>query len=57
MKKGDPIGLAGILTHLHYFEPANIILVYLMNTDLFHVLKDPSEIMIVLAYLFTNLPW
>jgi hypothetical protein len=55
--KGDLIGLAGLLTHLHYFEPANILLVYLMATQLFHVVKDPIETMTVFAYLFTNMQW
>ena len=55
--KGDLIGLAGLLTHLHYFEPANILLVYLMDTQLFHVMQDPGEIIVILAYLFTNMPW
>ena len=55
--KANLIGLAGLLTHLHYFEPANIILVYLMDTRLFQELKDPIDIVTVLAYLFTNLPW
>jgi hypothetical protein len=55
--KGDLIGLAGLLTHLHYYEPANILLVYLMDTKLFHVVKDRIEIMTIFAYLFTNMPW
>jgi hypothetical protein len=55
--KEDLIVLAGLLTHLHYFEPANILLVYLMATQLFHVVKDPIETMTVFAYLFTNMPW
>jgi len=55
--QGDLIGLAGLVTHLHYFEPTNILLVYLMDTQLFHVGQDPIEIMTVFAYLFTNMPW
>ncbi|CAF0782411.1 unnamed protein product [Didymodactylos carnosus] len=56
-KYGDPIGLAGILSHLHDFEPANILLVYLMDTCLFHGLENDDDIVTVLAYLFTNTPW
>ena len=56
-KNGDLIGLAGLLTHLHYFEPANILLTYLMTTKFFHQIKVPNEIMIIFAYLFTNMPW
>ena len=56
-ENGDLIGLAGLLTHLHYFEPANILLVYLMDTKLFHFVKDPTEIITIFAYLFTNMPW
>jgi hypothetical protein len=55
--KGDLIGLAGLLIHLHYFEPANILLVYLMSTKYFHVVNDKVEIMTIFAYLFTNMPW
>ncbi|CAF4706532.1 unnamed protein product [Rotaria sp. Silwood1] len=54
---GDLIGLAGLLTHLHYFEPANILLVYLMYTKYFDSVKDEIEIMTIFAYLFTNMPW
>ncbi|CAF0753138.1 unnamed protein product [Rotaria sordida] len=55
--EGDLIGLAGLLTHLHYFEPANILLVYLMDTQLFHELNHDIDIVNVLARLFTNIPW
>jgi hypothetical protein len=55
--QGDLIGLAGLLTHLHYFEPANILLVYLMNTRFFHVVGDQFDIVTIFAYLFTNMPW
>ncbi|CAF4617941.1 unnamed protein product, partial [Rotaria sp. Silwood1] len=54
---GDLIGLAGLLTHLHYFEPANILLVYLMDTQYFHLVKDEIDIMTIFAYLFTYMPW
>ena len=55
--QGDLVGLAGLLTHLHYFEPANILLIYLMQTQLFDVVKNPADIVTILAYLFTNRPW
>jgi hypothetical protein len=55
--KGDLIGLAGLSTHLHYNEPANILLVYLINAELFHRLTDKVDIVSTLARLFTNMPW
>ncbi|CAM4889645.1 unnamed protein product [Rotaria socialis] len=56
-RHGNLIGLAGLLTHLHYHEPANILLVYLMDTRYFHIVKDGVGIMTVFAYLFTYMPW
>ncbi|CAM4769547.1 unnamed protein product [Rotaria magnacalcarata] len=56
-RHGNLIGLAGLLTHLHYYEPANILLVYLMDTQYFHIVKDGVEIMTVFAYIFTYMPW
>ncbi|CAF1089835.1 unnamed protein product [Adineta steineri] len=29
--QGDSIGLAGLLSHLHYFEPTDLLLVYLIQ--------------------------
>ncbi|CAF4111338.1 unnamed protein product [Adineta steineri] len=55
--EGALVGLAGLSTHLHYFEPSNIFLAYLMNNQLFHKLNDDIEIINVLARLFTKLPW
>ncbi|CAF2850851.1 unnamed protein product [Rotaria sp. Silwood2] len=55
--QGDLIGLAGFLTNLHNFEPANILFGYLMDTKLFHELNDDEQIINLLAYLFTNRPW
>jgi ATP-dependent RNA helicase DDX60 len=55
--KRDLVGLAGLLTHLHYFEPANILLTYLMAQGLFHSIKDPEQIITIFAYLFTEMPW
>lgn len=54
---GDLIGLAGLSTHLHYNEPSNILLVYLINTEHFHKLSDQIDIIITLARIFTNMPW
>jgi hypothetical protein len=53
-KRGDLVGLAGLATHLHYFEPANILLVFLMATELFHALTDEEEIVAILARLFSK---
>lgn len=55
--QGDLIGLAGLSTHLHYQEPANILLVYLIKSELFHGLTNGIDIIITLARLFTNMPW
>ena len=55
--QGDLIGLAGLATHLHKFEPANLLLAYLFDTRLFHQLTDEEDIVNVLAYLFTSMPW
>jgi hypothetical protein len=55
--QGSLVGLAGLLTHLHYHEPSNILLVYLMDHRLFHAVTKPEEIMVILAYLFTDMPW
>jgi hypothetical protein len=56
-EEGNLIGLAGFATHLHDFEPANILFTYLMNTRLFHKLNDEEQIVNLLAHLFTNMPW
>ncbi|CAF4413616.1 unnamed protein product, partial [Adineta steineri] len=56
-EQGDLIGLAGFLINLHNIEPANILFAHLMDTRLFHELKDEEEIINLFAYLFTNRPW
>jgi len=56
-EEGSLIGLAGFLTHLHEFEPANLLLAYLIDTKLFHQMNDEEEIINLLASLFTNMPW
>ncbi len=55
--QGNLIGLAGLLTHLHHSEPASILFAYLMDTRLFHGMDDEEQIVNLLAYLFTNMPW
>ena len=55
--KGELVGLAGLLTHLHYYEPANILLVYLLSTRLFHESDNDTEIVNMLTRLFTDRPW
>ena len=56
-EQGELIGLAGVATQLHKFEPANILLAYLIDTRVFHELTDLEEMINVLAYLFTHRPW
>ena len=53
-KRGNLIGLAGLASHLHYFEPVNILLVFLMATDLFRPSTNDEEIVAILARLFTK---
>jgi hypothetical protein len=53
---GELVGLAGLVTHLHYHEPANILLIYLMSNRIFHA-SDDIEIVNILARLFTNRLW
>jgi hypothetical protein len=56
-EEGKLIGLAGFLLHLRTFEPANILFTYLIDTRLFHEMNDEEQIVNLLAYLFTNMPW
>ena len=56
-EQGNLIGLAGLTTHLHRFEPANILLIYLMDSGLFQQMTNEEEMVNLLAYLFTNRPW
>ena len=54
-ERGDLVGLAGLATHLHYFQPANLALVYLIDTKLFHELNNDEEILTVFGVsLHTN---
>ncbi|KAM7143068.1 putative ATP-dependent RNA helicase DDX60 [Molossus nigricans] len=61
-----PIGYSGLVSHLHYHEPANFVLVSLLKKGLFHKLCIPTKIngqksfskevmetlVVVLAHLF-----
>ncbi|XP_062429776.1 probable ATP-dependent RNA helicase DDX60 isoform X2 [Rhea pennata] len=40
---GNPIGFAGLVTHLHYYEPSNFVLVSFLVKGLFHKLCQPIE--------------
>ncbi|XP_030048083.1 probable ATP-dependent RNA helicase DDX60 [Microcaecilia unicolor] len=42
-KKGDPMGFAGLISHLHYHEPANFILVSFLLKGLFHKMLQTKE--------------
>lgn len=57
-QQGNLVGLAGLLMHLHDFEPANILFAYLVNAHVFQSIKnDEQQIVNLLAYIFTNMPW
>lgn len=55
--QGHLIGLAGLLTHLYYHEPSNLLLNFLINNKLFHEITDENDVITIFAYLFTNMPW
>jgi ATP-dependent RNA helicase DDX60 len=55
--EGGLNGLAGLATHLHRLEPANILFIYLIDTGVFHQMTDINGIVHILAYLFTRRPW
>uniref|UniRef100_A0A672U6S5 DDX60-like winged helix domain-containing protein n=2 Tax=Strigops habroptila TaxID=2489341 RepID=A0A672U6S5_STRHB len=42
-QKGKPIGFAGLVTHLHYHEPSNFVLVSFLVKGLFHKLCQPIK--------------
>ncbi|XP_009675480.2 probable ATP-dependent RNA helicase DDX60 isoform X1 [Struthio camelus] len=42
-QEGNPIGFAGLVTHLHYHEPSNFVLVSFLVKGLFHKLCQPIE--------------
>ncbi|CAF1134816.1 unnamed protein product [Adineta steineri] len=55
--KGNLVGIAGLLTHLYYYEPGNILLGYLINEKLFHTTESLKDIVSILAFMFTSQPW
>ena len=55
-EQSDLIGLAGFLKHLYHVEPADILFIHLLDTQLFHQMHDEEEIVNLLAHLFTNMP-
>ncbi|XP_021250062.1 probable ATP-dependent RNA helicase DDX60 [Numida meleagris] len=42
-QEGNPIGFAGLVTHLHYHEPSNFVLVSFLAKGLFHKLCQPIK--------------
>lgn len=42
-QEGNPIGFAGLVTHLHYHEPSNFVLVSFLTKGLFHKLCQPIK--------------
>ncbi|XP_067407878.1 probable ATP-dependent RNA helicase DDX60 [Emydura macquarii macquarii] len=42
-QEGNPMGFTGLVTHLHYHEPSNFVLVSFLEKGLFHKLCQPIE--------------
>uniref|UniRef100_A0A674I827 Helicase ATP-binding domain-containing protein n=1 Tax=Terrapene triunguis TaxID=2587831 RepID=A0A674I827_9SAUR len=42
-QEGNPMGFTGLVTHLHYHEPSNFVLVSFLVKGLFHKLCQPVE--------------
>ncbi|XP_058526001.1 probable ATP-dependent RNA helicase DDX60 [Ochotona princeps] len=64
-QEGNPMGFAGLVSHLHYHEPSNFVFVHFLVRGLFHNLCQPTtkgskhfsqdvmeKLMLVLAHLF-----
>ncbi|XP_007527285.3 probable ATP-dependent RNA helicase DDX60 [Erinaceus europaeus] len=64
-QEGNPTGFAGLVSHLHYHEPSNLVFVSFLVKGLFHDLCQPTrkgsksfsqdvmeKLMLVLAHLF-----
>lgn len=64
-QEGNPMGFAGLVSHLHYHEPSNLVFVSFLVNGLFHDLCQPTskgskhfsqdvmeKLMLVLAHLF-----
>jgi hypothetical protein len=53
---GQPLSYSGVITHLHYTEPYNLLFAYFMKNSLFHKIIDQSDsekqILILMCYLF-----
>ena len=41
--RGIPQGLAGLVTHIHYKEPGNMVFVHLLKAGIFHEICKPSK--------------
>ncbi|XP_012372157.2 probable ATP-dependent RNA helicase DDX60 [Octodon degus] len=42
-QEGNPMGFAGLVTHLHYHEPSNLVFVNFLVRGLFHNLCQPTS--------------
>ncbi|NXJ82194.1 DDX60 helicase, partial [Trogon melanurus] len=42
-QEGNPVGFAGLVTHLYYYEPSNFVLVSFLVKGLFHKLCQPIK--------------
>ncbi|XP_054995033.1 probable ATP-dependent RNA helicase DDX60 [Sorex araneus] len=64
-QEGNPMGFAGLVSHLHYHEPSNLVFVHFLVRGLFHNLCQPTikgtksfsqdvmeELVLVLSHLF-----
>uniref|UniRef100_A0A2K5RYZ1 RNA helicase n=1 Tax=Cebus imitator TaxID=2715852 RepID=A0A2K5RYZ1_CEBIM len=64
-QEGNPMGFAGLVSHLHYHEPSNLVFVSFLVSGLFHDLCQPTRkgskhfsqdvmenLVLVLAHLF-----
>ncbi|KAM5173685.1 putative ATP-dependent RNA helicase DDX60 [Callospermophilus lateralis] len=64
-QEGNPMGFAGLVSHLHYHEPSNLVFVNFLVRGLFHKLCQPTKkgskrfsqdvmekLVLVLAHLF-----
>uniref|UniRef100_A0A4W3GPQ1 DExD/H-box helicase 60 n=1 Tax=Callorhinchus milii TaxID=7868 RepID=A0A4W3GPQ1_CALMI len=57
-QEGTPHGFAGLVTHLHYHEPANFVFVSFLVKGLFHKIYAPrfsEEVMETLVLILANL--
>nr|XP_031302507.1 probable ATP-dependent RNA helicase DDX60 [Camelus dromedarius] len=42
-REGNPMGFAGLVSHLHYHEPSNLVFVSFLVKGLFHNLCQPTR--------------